>query len=426
MADEITVKQFVNTALEGLGGDINSANNTLTQQAKNITKLEENSSEISDNLKRMTFPKCEKKAILTIIDDDCNKGFFDLWDKVCDEKKINITLAIVTKWLTSGESNAMTKEQLKGLIDKGYDFVSHTYNHSYAVFKSSSTDLTTVADDAIIEEYSKSQDDLKELGLEYACDTVVYPWGQFNSKYAGQEERYTNLAKKYFSYGINATSSGLNDTPNNSIYLNRLFITDSNIDTVKSQIDSAISGKKWFILGTHSNKTDFTIDTITQIIEYAQEQGIEIMTFHDALKYKKNIASIGRYNTPNSLYIGANGEIRKSVGVLYDINSNLVENKDFHSAVSEVNGIVTGTVALVNYAKTFTWTAGAVATKIKNITPPAKSMPMFATVYRADNTIAQVPVEVKKASDGNVAITFTLADSVATRFIFINFQYAVN
>lgn len=250
------------------------------------------------------------KPILTIIDDDGSSQFLQKTGAVCKELNVKCSLGIITSKIDT--NGYLTVNDVKSLAANGYDILSHSYSHDPAVFKDSATDLRAVKDEAIENEYKKALDDLESWGIN--CETIVYPWGAFGA-YKGQLKRYTELAKKYYQFGVTSGGGVMNDEVLNTWWLYRDFVLATNdIQHYQSEIDSIFNNNGWLILGTHSGiDGQFTNDFLKSIIQYAIGKGVDVMPFSEANEIKRNIASIGRYEEKsNRLYIGRNGVIRNN------------------------------------------------------------------------------------------------------------------
>lgn len=253
------------------------------------------------------------KTIITIIDDDGKKTFNSRIKPLLDARSIKCSLGVITSSVGS-DSSYMTLDEIKALYNSGFDILSHTHTHSADIYKSTTTDLSTVPDDVILNDMSLSYKYLLANGL--ATETIVYPWGNFPTTSDGvnQKIRYTELAKKVgFQFGVNAFGTTMNDKVLDNMYLDRLFITDNvTLDVMKARIDSCIANNGWLILGMHSNDTTNMTDAfLTSVLDYIISTGVTVLPFKDANAIKKNIASVGVYgSSTGSLYIGRNGVVK--------------------------------------------------------------------------------------------------------------------
>ena len=247
------------------------------------------------------------KPILTIIDDDGYTSFLTEIKSVCDELGVKCSAAIITSKIGS-DSTYMTLDDLQTLYSNGFDLLSHSYSHNPDVFNNNTADLTTVADSEISEEYQKSFNDLKSWG--YPTETIVYPWGGFGEQ--GQTKRYTNLAKNIYQFGVTSGGGVMNDEVLNTYWLYREFVFETKgLSYYTNLIDGIKNNKGWLILGTHSGREQFSTDFLKSIVQYAINNGVDVMTFKEANEIKRNIVSFGNYGEKsNSIYIGRNGVLK--------------------------------------------------------------------------------------------------------------------
>lgn len=243
--------------------------------------------------------------ILTLIDDDAKYGFITKAKPILDELGLKCSLAVITDNVPiATQGKTLTLDELKALKAEGYDIISHSATHGENIYKPG---VATATDAEILEDMERSYNYLKDNGMK--TDTIVYPWGGF-----ADVSRYTKLAKTYYKYGVNASGGVITDEVLYDMYLDRIFLTDStDLDTYKSYIDNTIGNNGWLILGCHSYTSQVSSDRIREVLTYAKETGINIMTFSNAIKKKRNICSIGNYGDPgNSLFIGRNGVIKNT------------------------------------------------------------------------------------------------------------------
>lgn len=245
------------------------------------------------------------KPILTLIDDDAKYGFITKAKPILDELGIKCSLAVITDNVPiATQGVTLTLQELKSLKKEGFDILSHSATHSQTIYKPS---VATATDAEILEDMERSYNYLKDNGL--ATNTIVYPWGGFSDV-----ARYAKLAKTYYKFGVNASGTTITDEVLYDMYLDRVFLRDNvATSTYTDLIDNTINTNGWLILGCHSYTSEVSANKIREVLTYAKNSGISILTFSEAIRLKQNICSIGNFNERgNSLFIGRNGVIKNS------------------------------------------------------------------------------------------------------------------
>lgn len=245
------------------------------------------------------------KPILTLIDDDAKYGFVTKAKPILDELELKCSLAVITDNVPiATQGVTLTLQELKSLKEEGFDILSHSATHSQTIYKPG---VATATDAEILEDMERSYNYLKENGL--GTDTIVYPWGDFS-----YVARYAKLAKTYYKFGVNASGTTITDEVLYDMYLDRVFLRDNvATSTYTDLIDDTINTNGWLILGCHSYTSEVSANKIREVLTYAKNSGISILTFSKAIKLKQNICSIGNFNERgNSLFIGRNGVIKNS------------------------------------------------------------------------------------------------------------------
>ena len=245
------------------------------------------------------------KPILTLIDDDAKYGFITKAKPILDELELKCSLAVITNNVPiATQGVTLTLQELKSLKKEGFDILSHSATHSQTIYKPS---VATATDAEILEDMERSYNYLKDNGL--ATNTIVYPWGGFSDV-----ARYAKLAKTYYKFGVNASGTTITDEVLYDMYLDRVFLRDAvATSTYIDLIDDTINTNGWLILGCHSYTSDISANKIREVLTYAKNSDISILTFSEAIKLKQNICSIGNFNERgNSLFIGRNGVIKNS------------------------------------------------------------------------------------------------------------------
>src|SRR5690606_16061873 len=91
-------------------------------------RLDKKVTEISytrDNMNREILPKAKvRKPMMTFIDDDGRKEVLTKWEPILQEKKIKLTVALVTSWVENKAPTVMQWEDIHRLKNTyGVEFV---------------------------------------------------------------------------------------------------------------------------------------------------------------------------------------------------------------------------------------------------------------------------------------------------------------
>ena len=371
---------------------------------KNIEK------DINDKILGITNPQQCDYPIITFIDDDGKSDFITKWKPVCDSNGFKVTLAVIPSNVGS-DAGFMTEQQILDLRDDGYDFASHTYTHSKETFNTAQDKATS---EQIQMEFKDSQDWMKERCL-CGYDHIVYPYSS---------KAFLKQAKEYYTIGVNSSSSTYNNSPNNNIYLERVFLQSDqkNVATVKGIIDTLVNTNGWLIIGTHSNV--ITQAEIVDVVNYINSKNIKIMTLSEALKYKKNVLSCGDYNSSNKLYVGYNGAVESTTcktGSVSILDSAWQINQDSLVGVKESNGSVSGNIAISNIATNGNLVWNTKYVKISGVTLPSKKVVLTNCIIQRTTGAVEKAIMTLDVDGSIIGLSSVTGDKI--RFLYINFIY---
>ena len=241
-------------------------------------------------------------AIISFLEEDGRSyfltgGIFDAF------KSANVipSLSIVPKFIDDGQGEnsdgslypVMSIDDLYSLINYGCDIINHSYSHDDTnIYNSSSSYETIVSDLKKAEQWFVSHSIFTNC-FSYPFDVI--------------SENIVNAVSRFEEYGIAnyyktllATDMDYNDYTTDNRQLTKVYLSDSNIEEVKRNIDKAIYFKRWLIISTHSCGNASVDDlgsasiygkispsTITNIINYANtKNGFRYYTVSDALKVR--------------------------------------------------------------------------------------------------------------------------------------------
>lgn len=279
--------------------------NDQTTSDLNILTIEPHNTIFDELLK---INQVEDKAIITFIDDDesinfynNNKGVFDNYNMKCD-------CAIVTDWV--GESNRMSLEQLQELQSQGFEIVCHSKTHDSKWQTPKTSSIESLKEDAQLSYNYMTNNN-------FNTNIFVYPYGSGAGWDTLGKHRISKIINQVgFNYGVRASgNNGINEKPLDNLSLNRMFIDkNNNLSTYTDIIDTAITNKQWIIFGLHSGNTSQIDSTyLNSLLNYintlnTNETVIEVMTFSQALQYKRNVLSKGILNFEDYTYIDKDGK----------------------------------------------------------------------------------------------------------------------
>lgn len=281
-------------------------------------------------------------AIISFLEEDGRSyfltgGIFDAF------KSANVipSLSIVPKFIDDGQGEnsdgslypVMSIDDLYSLINYGCDIINHSYSHDDTnIYNNSSSYETIVSDLKKAEQWFVSHSIFTNC-FSYPFDVI--------------SENIVNAVSRFEEYGIAnyyktllATDMDYNDYTTDNRQLTKVYLSDSNIEEVKRNIDKAIYFKRWLIISTHSCGNASVDDlgsasiygkispsTITNIINYTNtKNGFRYYTVSDALKVRASEFNINGFKIYKNGDIGLNEKAKNTISSI--INFDML-SKDF-------------------------------------------------------------------------------------------------
>lgn len=275
-------------------------------------------------------------AIISFLEEDGRSyfltgGIFDAF------KSANVipSLSIVPKFIDDGQGEnsdgslypVMSIDDLYSLINYGCDIINHSYSHDDTnIYNNSSSYETIVSDLKKAEQWFVSHSIFTNC-FSYPFDVI--------------SENIVNAVSRFEEYGIAnyyktllATDMDYNDYLTDNRQLTKVYLSDSNIEDVKRNIDKAIYFKKWLIISTHSCGNASVDDlgsasiygkispsTITNIINYANtKNGFRYYTVSDALKVRASEFNINGFKIYKDGDIALNEKAKKTINKSIDFD----------------------------------------------------------------------------------------------------------
>lgn len=237
------------------------------------------------------------KPLWTIVDDDGRVEVPSVWLPIMQSKHIPITIPLFVAKIGNDEA-FMTWEQVKTMAEAGAEICSHTQNHA---------DLSTLTESELRSEFSTSLGNLLLHG--YNNKYLVCPYNRYN-------DLSMRIASEYFDCSIALKSNVENNTtPIDTYALTRVEIgNEQTLAEHKAYIDHIVANNGWLITMSHSQSAYMKHpERIEEMIDYAQQSGVEIVTIREALKYFANVIEIG--TSWDSFYSGID-PVGKTFGTL--------------------------------------------------------------------------------------------------------------
>lgn len=288
-----------------------------------ITFRETNEHSIIDNLKtknelkiaRAINPTDDRRALITIIDDDGKDEFYDVYKPFLQDG-YKITCAIDPVNWTGVDSQFMDWDQVAELKALGCEFVIHGA-YPWMFPKQTQAEGYTDAN-ALRAFFRAAQDAFKEHGLE-GWNIGVYP--QSNNNHDNR-----TVVKEYFKCVFGGTpptgESVVNTCPITTFRIYRMAgighsdgSDEYNLQVYKDAIDEALANKGWLVILNHS-QYDFNAtrrQKLKDILDYAASVGVANVTAAKGFEIFRNILEIGDFNNKtdnsgrNANVIGADG-----------------------------------------------------------------------------------------------------------------------
>ncbi|WP_428909465.1 hypothetical protein [Niallia sp. Krafla_26] len=276
---------------------VESINEVTSQMASSANEIQEKyeSPFVSQGIK---IPK----PILVFEDDD---GRIETWTKTREifNRKGKKFVSAVSAGLVD-TTGYMTLSQVKQLQAEGHEISAHSFMH--------------YGGDADIGGISQSKQWFIDNDIK--CDTYTWVGGAYS-------DLTINEAKKYYKCAV-SVERGINIVPVKQFRLNRFavgsmfgnntiagLLEDGSQTQYNAMVDMAKNNNALVIAMMHNWNPQF--DTTQEarleaMIDYADNQGVEIMTLSEALEYFGNLIDVGT-DSKDFFRVGANGKISSPV-----------------------------------------------------------------------------------------------------------------
>ena len=234
--------------------------------------------------------KRQRRPMMTFVDDDAQKDFLTKWIPIIEEKGISVSCAVVTSW-PGTVANAMTWDEIETLPGLGVEVISHSHEH---------VNHGDLSKSEIEHQFASSVDVLKSHGIH--AKYIAYPHG-------GATELVQSIAARYFCGGLDANATSVNIPPYATLNMARYPLGNSaydyTLDALKTRVDAAVANGGWLIWMSHSQYPDLNDDQlvyIRELIDYARERGVEIVSLEQGYAMCGNTLESGWNNKNNDYF----------------------------------------------------------------------------------------------------------------------------
>lgn len=128
------------------------------------------------------------KSVIITFDDGYDNAYINAFPIL---KKYGLTGSFAIPTGLIGRNGYMTWSQIKKMKAQGQEFVAHTVSHA---------NLTSISDTQLHYELSQSKKDLDQI-LNQNTQTIVYPYGKYNSKVIDETKKDGYLIGRTTNYG---------------------------------------------------------------------------------------------------------------------------------------------------------------------------------------------------------------------------------
>lgn len=245
-----------------------------------------------------------RRPLMTFIDDDACSQFADIWPAICEEKGIKVNCAVISDAI--GNNTHLSWDQIVSMHNAGIvEFVNHT---------NAQENLSGIEPEVVYERVMACKNALADHNI-YTGDILVYPYGSYDESCVNV---LRNICRCAITTDMGSTIT-YNEPPVRTFALWRNELVESTaganptLSWMKSVVDAAKTNNAWVIWMSHSQYAGFDSDAIANIkslIDYAVEQGVDIVTASEGLDIFGNVFETGNYKNngmANGFVVGCDG-----------------------------------------------------------------------------------------------------------------------
>jgi len=224
------------------------------------------------NVGQLVFNDRTLQGLVSFVFDDGYATDYTVMGPVFASKGVPGVSAIVTDWV--GTEGFMTSAQLVSLEDAGWEMGSHSKTHA---------NLSALNEAQLITELGDSKTALEGYGLTVNC--MTYPFNGISRLAKVVVRRYYDCAR----IGNSKVNGDVLDTYALSSYGSETFV---NLSSYSSKMNTAKANNQWVIFYMHeSTSTQATL--LGEAIDYAQAEGIPIVTLSEGIDLIGNLIDVG-------------------------------------------------------------------------------------------------------------------------------------
>lgn len=280
--------------------DVDGKSNDVLKDRLDKGQLRVRENEENQFLNSAVVHKSQPHGMITWIDDDGQKGFYEKLAPIAKDFNVKMTSALIINRIDDDRYMSMDQiEELQDNDDDLFEFISHTYDAH-----DSSNRPTEWDGEDYRADLKKSQKWLKEHGMN--GEVFAIPFGDTN-------KRNQNIESEFFRASFDINSNNYVKNPFNQYKIGRLSIENDTSD-IKDVLTEAAKKNKWVVIMCHIDQYEVTTDKVEEVIQHALDEGLEFVHTDKGLDHFGNVLQA------DTVSIGADRQLYRS----------LVAGKDDH------------------------------------------------------------------------------------------------
>ena len=258
-----------------------------------------------------------QRPILTITYDDCSNTIYDYAYPVHKSKNAPATFYVIPSFIGTGllkdYGYADDWDRIVEMDNNGIKIECHSYAHNY---------LPNLTEDGLKDNFEKSIKLFARYGID--VNHISYPGGYYDDKVQMMSQEYFQSGRTTGGHYSDPIINGYDVQP----YVIGAYCFDNrNVTWFKNRIDDAFDNNKWLCVFLHAihpdgevpsslpegTRTCMTPSELAEVIDYANNKGVEIVTLEEALRTFAPIYYWCDRNANSPMVIQRNGVIANNV-----------------------------------------------------------------------------------------------------------------